>query len=265
METVVIVGYCCAFLIGTTLGLMGGGGSILALPVLVYLLGINASFATTYSLFVVGVSALVGAFQNWQKEQVDFKTGISFAIPSLLTLYIIRLFVLDLIPDQIAMIGNFVLTKDFLVMVFFGIVMMSAARAMLRPAANDAPPTDASPSKVAIQGLVVGIVTGFVGAGGGFLIVPALALWAGLPMKKAVGTSLLVIAINSLLGFAGDAFKPEMSIDWAFLGVFAGLAMAGMVFGTYLGKYIPAQRLKTAFGYFVLIMAVFVLAQEFLK
>lgn len=245
------------------LGLIGGGGSILTVPVFVYLLSVNPVTATAYSLFVVGVSALVGAFRNFQKGLVDFRMAFVFSIPAFIAVYLTRKFLVPAIPDQLFSIGEFMVTKDIGIMVFFAILMLVAAISMMRK--NTKTPKNESLAAfnyplIIVEGLVVGVLTGLVGAGGGFLIIPALVLLAKLPMKKAVATSLLIIAVKSLIGFIGDI--ENMSIDWTFLLMFTGVSVVGIFIGVGLNKYIDGEKLKKGFGFFVLLMAVFILIRE---
>lgn len=264
MELYDIIGFAGAIVIGLVLGLIGGGGSILTVPVLVYLFHINPVTATAYSLFVVGVSALVGAFRNMQKGLVDFRTAIVFAIPAFIAVYIARRYVVPVIPEELFTIGDFTVTKFVGIMVFFAILMLLASVSMIwerkRPVNKDQKISYSYPS-IIIEGLTVGFVTGLVGAGGGFLIIPALVLLAGLPMKKAVATSLLIIAIKSLIGFLGDL--ENMVVDWQFLLTFTGLSIIGIFIGVWLNKFIDGKKLKKGFGWFVLVMGVYIILKEF--
>lgn len=260
-----IIGYACAILIGVTLGLIGGGGSILTVPVLVYILGIEPILATAYSLFVVGIAALAGTFKNLIRGNIDLKTGFVFALPSFIAVYYTRRIIVPAIPDEIFTVGSFSLTKATGIMLFFAFIMLLAAISMIRGRKNKAEikPKAFNYPIIIVEGLFIGALTGLVGAGGGFLIIPALVLLAGLPMKKAVGTSLMIIAIKSLIGFTGD-LSTSLNIDWFFLSSFSALSIIGMGIGLYLSKSIEGDKLKKAFGYFVLIMAIFVLTKELL-
>lgn len=258
------LGYLIAVLIGIVLGLIGGVGSILTVPVFVYLLSINPITATAYSLFVVGVSSLFGAIQNMRKGLVDIRTAIVFAIPALTAVYTTRKFILPAIPEYLFSIGNFLITKNIGIMVFFALIMLLASFSMIREKKN----TDEdiiikvqfNYPMIIIEGLVVGLLTGIVGAGGGFLIIPALVLLAKLPMKKAVATSLLIIAIKSLLGFIGDI--ENLDIDWSFLLRFTAFSIIGIIIVIWLNKFIDDRKLKTYFGWLVLLMAVYIIFKE---
>lgn len=266
MDLIQILGYFLAILIGLTLGLIGSGGSILTVPILVYLLAIEPVLATAYSLFIVGITALVGLIRNIPKKQVDFKTGIIFAIPAFFAVYTTRKYLLPAIPDSLFFIDDFEMTKNIAIMVFFAIIMLLAAISMIRNKQNVdelavQKKTNFNYPLIIIEGLVVGVLTGLVGAGGGFLIIPALVLLAKLPMKKAVATSLMIIAVKSLIGFIGDVQNLEM--DWAFLLSFSGFSVLGIFIGIFLNQWIDGKKLKTAFGWFVLLMAIYILLKEF--
>jgi uncharacterized membrane protein YfcA len=258
-----IFGYTGALLIGVVLGLIGGGGSILTVPILVYFLFINPVTATAYSLFVVGVSSLVGAVRNIQKGLVDFKTAIVFAIPAFIAVYIARKYLVPAIPETVFTIGDFSVTKNIAIMLFFAKVMLVASISMIRnkrPDSNEESEINYNYPLIIIEGALVGLVTGIVGAGGGFLIIPALVLLAKLPMKKAVATSLLIIAIKSLIGFIGDV--ENLEIDWSFLLVFTSISVIGIFLGIYLSNFIEGKKLKKGFGWFVLVMGIYIIYKE---
>ncbi|MCB0457028.1 MAG: sulfite exporter TauE/SafE family protein [Flavobacteriaceae bacterium] len=268
MDAMQVLGYFGALLIGIVLGLIGGGGSILTVPVLVYLFYINPVTATAYSLFVVGVSALVGAVKNIQKKLIDFRTAIVFSIPAFIAVYVARKYLVPSIPEELFSLGSFMLTKNIAIMIFFAIIMLIASFSMIR----DKKVTSTTEKEgtvsynyplIIVEGLVVGTLTGIVGAGGGFLIIPALVLLAKLPMKKAVATSLLIIAIKSLIGFIGDI--ETLEIDWNFLLAFTLISVIGIFIGVWLNKFIDGQKLKKGFGWFVLIMGVYIIFKEFTK
>ncbi len=265
MDALEILGYASALIVGISLGLMGGGGSILTVPIFVYLFRFNPVLATTYSLFVVGLAALFGSVNKWKNKQVDFRIGLTFAVPTMLAVYLTRRYLMEWIPDVLFTVGSFQMTKDIAVMIFFAIIMLTAAFSMIRSGRKkevvDETDKPTNYPLLFIEGIVVGVLTGLVGAGGGFLIVPALVLLARLPMKTAVGTSLTIIAFKSLLGFYGD-IQAGVDIDWTFLSAFAGIAIVGIFIGTYLTKFISGKNLKSGFGWFVLVMAIFILSKE---
>ena len=264
MELSEIFGYIGALAIGIVLGLVGGGGSILTVPVLVYLIGLNPIISTAYSLFIVGVTALIGAFKNIRRGLVDFRTAIVFATPALISVYITRRFIIPAIPENLFSIGELMVTRNVAIMVFFAILMLAASYSMIKSKQNgkDELAKDKSFNYplIVLEGIAVGLATGIVGAGGGFLIIPALVLLAGLPMKKAVATSLLIIAIKSLIGFIGDI--ENLPIDWPFLLSFTAVSVLGIFIGIWLTRYVSGSQLKKSFGWFVLLMAIVILIQE---
>ncbi|MFZ9519427.1 MAG: sulfite exporter TauE/SafE family protein [Silvanigrellaceae bacterium] len=259
-----IVGILMSLLIGISLGLLGGGGSILTVPILHYVFGLNASESTALSLFVVGLTAAAGAVAYAKRGEIAWKEGIIFSIPSFFAVYATRRFALPAIPASMNVL-NFTLAKDTLILLIFAVVMLLAAGAMLRP--SKAKPVEnveltlARVVMIILEGIVVGGVTGFVGAGGGFLIVPALVILVGLDMKRAVGTSLVVIASKSLIGFAGDLSAGTV-INMPVLVTVTSASLVGMVVGTLLVAKVSSARLKPAFGWFVLVMGTFILLKE---
>lgn len=264
MEIIVLIGYAAAIIIGISLGLIGGGGSILTVPVLVYILGIDPVLATAYSLFVVGSTSLVGSFTYMRKQLVDYKTALVFAIPSFIAVFLTRKFIVPALPDPLLVFGDIEITKSIGIMIFFALIMLAASFSMIK--GNGKGNSDEE-SKVqfnipliAVEGVVVGLITGIVGAGGGFLIIPALVLLAKLPMKMAVGTSLLIIAAKSLIGFLGDV--SNQIIDWKMLLIFTGLSIIGIFIGSSLSKKINEQALKKGFGWFVLVMGIYIIGKE---
>lgn len=256
-------GYFASILIGIVLGLIGGGGSILIIPVLVYLFKVNPQNATSYSLFVVGISALVGSFQHFKLGNLKIKSALVFAFPSLLSLLFIRKIILPTLPIEILRLNDFVLTKNILIMIFFAILMIAASVFMIKKTEDTSGEiVVVNYNKLAFIGFLVGFITGFLGAGGGFLIIPALLFFAKLPIKHAVGTSLLIIFINSSIGFIGDLYS-DVHLDYRLLFTVAGLAIVGMLIGTALSKKVDGTKLKPAFGYFVLVMGIYIVAKEF--
>jgi uncharacterized membrane protein YfcA len=263
-----IAGYFAALAIGISLGLIGGGGSILTVPVLVYLFGINPVLATAYSLFIVGATSLVGTFPKYNDGVVNVKTAIIFGVPSIIAVYATRRWIVPAIPEEILHIGGFTLTKPLMLMLLFGVLMTFASLSMIRDKKDECEDLDQvqvfNYPLIILEGLVVGALTGLVGAGGGFLIIPALVLFSKLPMKQAVGTSLLIIAMKSLLGFLGDVTHYQM--DWKLLLIVTGLAVAGLFLGNAFGRKVNAKTLKKAFGWFVLVMGFYIIVKElFLK
>ncbi len=264
MELTAFLGYFGAVLVGLILGLIGGGGSILTLPILVYLLGIDAVMAIGYSLFIVGITSLVGSLRNIKEKRINFRIGLLFAAPALATLYLTRYFLVPAIPDPLLNIGNFHLSKSMAVMVLFAIVMLIASYSMIK-GRKDAEQIVSTPKllNLIIVGVGVGLLSGLVGAGGGFIIIPALVFFAYLPMKNAVATSIFIIAINSLLGFTADIGKYAM--DWPFLLIFSSLSILGIFIGIYLTRFVSGNQLKKGFGWFVLVMGTFIILTEIIS
>lgn len=260
-----VLGYFGALLIGIILGITGGGGSILTVPTLVYILNYNPIIATAYSLFIVGTTSGIGTIQNFKKGLVVPKKAFQFAVPSLIGVYLTRKFIVPNIPDVVFYFGSIKLSKDTFLMILFAVVMLFAAYSMLKNNKKNEliERTTKSITVVIIQLFFVGVLIGLIGAGGGFLIIPALLNFAQLPMKKAIGTSLLIIAINSLIGFIGDV--QNTIIDWTFLLIFTTISVAGIFIGLYIQKFINEKMLKKLFGVFVLIMAIFILYKELLS
>ena len=258
-----IIGYIASVIIGISLGLIGGGGSILTVPVLVYLFGVEPVIATAYSLFIVGTTSLVGVFPKYKHGLVNLKTAIIFGIPAITAVFITRKFLVPLIPQHIFTVGSFEITKPVLIMVLFAILMVAASYSMIKNGIKQVEETHEQHFNypmILLEGAVVGILTGLVGAGGGFLIIPALVLFSKLPMKMAVGTSLLIIAAKSLIGFTGDLTHYKM--DWQLLIIVTIAAVIGIFIGNAINKKIPGERLKKWFGWFVLAMGIYIIVKE---
>lgn len=259
-----IAGYVASLVIGISLGLIGGGGSILTVPVLVYLFRVQPVLATAYSLFIVGSTSLVGSFPKYKLGQINLKTALIFGIPSIAAVYATRAFIVPAIPEAVFSIGSFVVTKSLLMMLLFAALMVFASVSMIRDKGNANMEAEEKQTfnypLILIEGMVVGTLTGLVGAGGGFLIIPALVLLSKLPMKQAVGTSLLIIAAKSLIGFTGDLGKAVM--DWRLLLTVTGLAIAGIFIGNSFSKKVSAVSLKKGFGWFVLAMGLYIIGKE---
>jgi uncharacterized membrane protein YfcA len=262
MEWVEFAGYGMGLVIGAILGLLGGGGSVLIMPVLVYLFHILPAEATAYSLFVVGCGALMGTYGSLKRNEVDWKTGGLFALPSMLAVYTVQRWGLPAIPETWSM-GYFEMHKDTLIMGTFAVLMIAAAYSMLKQQ-SDLKQTSFGSSLwwiIAIEGLVVGAITGFVGAGGGFLIVPVLVVLLGMSMEVAVGTSLLIISIKSLVGFFGSMGNGA-EVDWMLILPFMALTVVGTHVGTLMRDHVKGATLKRLFGWFILLMGVVILLTE---
>ncbi|RZA01055.1 MAG: sulfite exporter TauE/SafE family protein [Sphingobacteriaceae bacterium] len=261
-----ILAYIASAVIGISLGLIGGGGSILTMPVLVYLFGLNPVLATSYSLFIVGSTSLIGTVDNFIKGLVSVKTALLFGLTSITTVFVTRKFIIPVIPDNLFTIGGFTVTHNILTMVLFALLMIVAATAMIRNGKNAEPVAlnKKNPHliKLLLLGVGIGLATGVLGAGGGFLLIPTLVLLVGMPMKEAVGTSLLIIALNSLIGFAGDL--GHFKINWLFLLTITAIATAGIFIGTAINKKINGAKLKKGFGWFLLLMGTYIIIKELL-
>ena len=285
-----IWGIALAVVVGTIMGLAGAGGSILTVPILVYVVGLDAVTATAYSLFVVGATSVVGAASYWRNDLVNVRAAVAFSIPSLLVVYCTRRWLVPAIPQQLGTVAGIEVSKEMFILVLFAVIMgLSALSMIVRPryavavigaaaaiagsdsatreasrprtAPADSPPVKVSIPLIALEGAVIGVLTGVVGAGGGFAIVPALAVFARLPMRVAVGTSLTIIAAKSLFGFLGD-LAVESNFDWGLLLAFTALAVVGILLGSRLGRLVPGTRLRPAFGWFVLLAAAGILLRE---
>ncbi|MGB0896593.1 MAG: sulfite exporter TauE/SafE family protein [Flavobacteriaceae bacterium] len=265
MEIIEVFGYTCALIIGVILGLIGGGGSILAVPVLTYLFAVDEKTATAYSLFIVGASALIGGIKQYFKNLVDWRTAIVFGIPAILGVSIVRRFIVPALPDILFTISDFEFTRRMGMLGLFSLLMIPAGISMLKTKKQALEKNNDNTYNyplIFIEGIVVGALTGFIGAGGGFLIIPALVILAKTDIKVAIGTSLIIIALKSLSGFfLGDALT--MNINWPFLLSFTLLSFIGIFIGSYLSNFIDGKRLKKGFGYFIFLMAGFIFYMEF--
>jgi uncharacterized membrane protein YfcA len=258
-----LIGYLASILIGVSLGLIGSGGSILTVPLLVYFFHVAPLLATTYSLAIVGLSSIAGVISRLKQKLVDFKTIFIFGIPSIIGVLSSRKYLLPAIPEQIYGGAHFMLTKSHFIMLFFATLMFIAALSMIL-GKNKEEEKGILPVygfTLMLVGLAEGLLTGIVGAGGGFLIIPALVILAKLPMKKAIATSLVIISIKSLVGFTGDLMYT--AIDWSFLSKIILLATLGIITGNYLNKKMDGAKLKKGFGLFVLGMSLFILIEQF--
>ena len=261
-----LAGYIASFFIGLTLGLLGGGGSILTVPVLVYLFSIEPVLATSYSLFIVGTTSLTGVITKIRQRQVEWLAALIFGLPSLVMVFLTRKYILPSIPHVLFTIGGLEVTRPKFLLLLFAALMILAAFRMIREKkihAGEDEEALSTPNRpmLVILGAVVGLLAGLVGAGGGFLIIPALVLFAGMSMKKAVGTSLLVIATNSLIGVVGD-LEEHYVMDWRFLLTVTAIAVAGILVGNALSHRFSSRSLKKAFGWLVLVMGVWILVKE---
>ena len=263
MENTHFIGYILAVFVGITLGLVGSGGSILSVPILVYVMGVTPILATAYSLFVVGTTALFGGFQKAKQKLVDYKKVVLFGIPSIFTVFTTRKFIVPNIREVVFSTSYFTLHKSVLIMIIFSIIMIIASVRMIRPIKEKTINNDFKLNyyKIFIQGVFIGFVSGFVGAGGGFLIIPALFFYVKTPMKMAIGTSLFIVSAQSLIGFIGD-IRPEQNLNWKLILIFTSCSIIGVFIGSFLSKKIEGEKLKTRFGWFVLAMGIYILLKE---
>jgi uncharacterized membrane protein YfcA len=263
MELSQIIGYILAVFVGMTLGMLGSGGSILSVPILVYVMGISPALATAYSLFVIGTTSLVGGIQKAKQKLVDFNKVISFGVPAVMSVFATRKLIMPQVPEIIFSTEDFLLTKSIMIMVFFAFVMIFASFRMIRPLKEKIALEDIKLNdfKVALMGILIGLVSGFVGAGGGFLIVPTLLLFAKAPIKTAVGTSLFIVSAQSLIGFLGDIMSNQV-IDWKLLEFFTLASIIGIFIGNFIAKKVDDKKLKTGFGWFVFAMGIYIIVRE---
>lgn len=259
---------------GLILGLIGGGGSILTVPILVYLMGVSASVATGYSLLIVGATAAFGTLSYFRQGVIDTGYAMIFAVPSIVAVYLSRAFIMPVIPETLSF-GSINLDKNFAIMMLFSGLMLASAAMMLRKAfaKEQASAAATAQSQIArklplnkmviigLEGAIVGLFTGFLGAGGGFLIIPALVLLLGMPMKQAVGTSLLIIALKSLSGFVGD-LQAGIPLDLPLLSVMLIATFTGMAISTRIARYLNPETLQKSFGFFTLSIALVIVIKE---
>lgn len=259
-----MISFAAILLMGITLGLLGAGGSILTVPILVYLFGISPVAATGYSLLIVGFSALFGMFLYLGKKQIDFNIAIKFAIPSMISVYLTRRFLLPAIPENIHLL-SLSISKDLFILLLFSIIMLFTSLSMIRSKTQKTEASEIKPliknTLIILESSIIGVVTAVIGAGGGFLIVPALVLLNKINVKTAIGTSLFIIAAKSLIGFVGD-IQANNNVDYLLAFKLLIASAIGMFLGVLLVKYINPQHLKKAFGYFLLITAILILVKE---
>lgn len=258
-----ILGYVLSICIGIILGLLGGGGSILSIPILVYFFHLDVVIASAYSLFIVGVTSFIGAIPKYKDHLVSIKAGLVFGVPSIISTFATRKWLIPAIPDIIFQ-APFLLSKRFLILGTFALLMIIASVSMISAQRKKLGPEQQPKIFLAtVEGALIGFLTGLVGAGGGFLIIPALVFLTGLPFKTAVGTSLFVIAINSITGFLGDVLN--YSMDWAFLLSVTALATIGILIGNRLTHSVTGANLRRSFGWFILAAGLGILLKETLS
>lgn len=263
-DMLVVVGYILATVVGFTLGLLGGGGSILSVPILVYCFSYDPIEATTYSLFIVGSASIAGTLKYFEEKMISLPGVILFGIPSVLAMFFTRRFLIHELPETLIKIGSFEITKNLFVIILFAIIMIIAARFMIKGrdrVAADELRWNAPLITMILLGVATGFLSSLVGAGGGFIIIPVLIKFFKMPIKRAIGTSLCIIMLNSLIGFTGDV-SAHVSIDYLFLIKFTGLTILGIFAGIYASRHISGNKLKPIFGWFVLIMGIFIITKE---
>lgn len=259
-----VLGFSLAVLAGFSLGVMGSGGSILTVPILVYVMGVDMVAATAFSLFIVGLSSFIGATQRIYQKQVDLKTALFFGVPSLIAVFLTRSNIMPLIPVDLFGIED---GKSLILMLLFALLMLVASYSMLTksPHCDETKEVHFSNySFIIILGIIEGTISGLVGAGGGFLIVPALVLICKMEIKKAIGTSLLIVGVKSLVGFAGH-LKTGAEIDWKLVLTFAACTIVGIIIGIACSSKFSSERLKRVFAYFVITMAFVIVTKELVR
>lgn len=266
MDVWMMLGYAAMVLLGVVLGLIGAGGSILSVPILVYLMDVTPTAATGYSLAIVGTTALAGSVEYLRRRQTDVRMAVLFGAPAVAAVYFTRRVLFPAIPDPVLDFGSVSVGKDTSVMILFATLMLVMSVSMIRTRKGTLEPTGSPAGRpnvllVMLLGAGVGTFTGLVGAGGGFMILPALVLLGGLSMKVAIGTDLLIIAAKSLIGFLGEIQVVE-SMDYGFVATVITLPLIGIAIGTQLNRRVSAARLKSTFGWFVLVMGLYVVARE---
>ena len=271
METMEIIGYLGAIVVGVLVALVGAGGSILTVPILVYLLHVAPVAATGYSLLIIGITSLISTFGYMYRKMINYRIVVLFGIPSVIAVYLTRRFLVPMVPNEIYEQGSLLITKDSFLMLLLGVLIMLSAFSMISVKKNYQP--NISPQKVSsfqysrmilIEGVIIGTLTGFVGTGGGFMIIPALVILCQVPIKTAVGSALLIAAFKSGIGFLGEIGN-NPSIDYELIGVFTGLALIGIAIGSFLSQKVSGYRLRNAFGYFILVIAIFILVREYMN
>lgn len=253
-----LAGLFISLLIGVVLGLVGGGGSILTVPLVHYFFGESMLLATTYSLFVVAVASVLGVIQriNSGTNTIDFRKGIIFAIPSMTVAFVIRGFLMPILPSEFNLM-NWTFSRDQLIVALLIVVMLyTAINTLLSKRESSAGKTHVI--VIVFFGILTGLLSGFIGAGGGFIIVPIL-MRMGLDMKKAVGTSLLIICIQSSVALFGDFFNSEITegegVNWLLLGAITGVTVAGVFLGTFLQRFFSGKHLRKIFSFLLIAVA----------
>jgi len=257
-----IIGYFLALFVGLVIGTLGGGGSILAVPILVVFFQMEPQNATVYSLFIVGVTSLFGAIQHFKSKLIHPKNALLFGIPAVISISLTRLLIVSMIPQKIHLGETIVFEKNTFIMSLFAILMILASIPMIRGQKEHPSTKKNRPTVLVIFGILIGFISGLVGAGGGFMIIPSLSIFMRVPIKNAIATSIVIIAINSLSGFSAELFKPNLQLNWVILLGFTLIATAGLIIGLRLNNKIQAANLKKGFGIFVLLIGISILITE---
>lgn len=256
-----ILGYVAMVGVGLILGGIGSGGSMLAIPILVYLFSEDVETASAYSLFLVGVTSLTGAILKQKEQFVAVRAAAMFGIPSITTTFITRKWLIGYVPDHIGEAGSLQITKGDVLMWLLASLMIVSSLMMLKDPAAKIAHSEGKYSFLIPSGFVAGMISGLAGIGGGFLILPAMVLFAGVSVRTAIGTTLLIIAANSLLGFCGDVFNH--AVNWYFLLSLTGVSVLGLLVGVWAGKRIsPPFSARKGFAWFTILTAVFILVRE---
>ncbi len=257
-----VLGFTISVLMGVSLGLLGGGGSIFAVPVLVYIFGIDAIHSSIYSNFMVGITAGIGFYGYYLRNLICFKSALGFLLPALTSIFFFKEYLIPYLPDTIQVLNIYSVSKSSLILIITGLLMLIASIWMLDKDENKGidHSNEVEPVYLNLSGIVIGGLTAFIGIGGGFLIVPALLVYGKLPMKKAIGTALLIILFKSFTGFSIDVIQNQF--DWTFLLKFSAFGVVGMLAGIYLSGLVSNEKLKKGFAYLILGVGSLVLIKE---
>lgn len=257
-----VVGYLLAFIVGLVMGLIGAGGSILSSGLMIYIFGLNPMISASYTLLNVGIISLVGSIQYYRKDLVQIRTGLLFAAPAIVTVLYMRAYVVPSIPHIIFESGSMAFSKDLFVKLVFAILMIIIAWNMItKKTVETQKANNLNAWMVTLIGIIVGLLTGIVGVGGGFMIVPALLFFTGLNVKTAVGTSLFIITLNTGVGFFGD-FAAGVVYNWAFLIKFISLTVLGMLISGLVVHKVQTEKIKKLFAIVMLFLGTWIIFKE---
>jgi uncharacterized membrane protein YfcA len=262
MEITHILGYLGALLTGLVLGLLGGGGAAVSIPILVYAFGVPASVATGYSLLIVAFTALLGTVQNIRLKLVRYSALIKCGLPALISIYIMRRFLIHSIPNVFFTVHGFVMTKNSFILLLLAFFMVLVARNMIvaaKPKTDE--PEPAPYLLILIQSILIGLFTGLVGAGGGFLLIPLILSAEPMEFRNATATSLTLVTLNSFIGFLGD-MQSNSQMDLTFLLAFMGCSIVGVLTGITIATRIDNKKLRLVFGYTMMVIAIYIIIRE---